>query len=122
LAPSVCQMKRRERGCLIAILAAGVGLVGLYDRARIENDRNYSHGRVFASLLAPPPPNSTGRFTFPRPTLKEFRCDSGLMIYLCDRGYSWHAPLTTAETLYQGWQRLRLRSSILGLRAGFERS
>jgi hypothetical protein len=120
LAPVVCRLNRRQRGWLLGVLAATVGLVGLYDRGRAEYARQYSPGRVLATLLVPPPPNAAGRYAFPRPSLKEFRCDSGLTIYLCD--YAWHAPLTTVETLYTGWNNLRLRSSRLGFRAGFIRS
>jgi hypothetical protein len=120
LTPTVCRMNCRQRGWLVGSLAATFGIVGLYDRARTEAERHYSTGRVFATLLLPPPPNASGRYIFPNPSLTEHRCDSGLTIYQCD--YPWHAPLATVETLYGGWRRLRLRSSQIGLRAGFVRS
>jgi len=120
--PTVRRLNQRQRGWLVGLLVAVASIAGLYDRARIENSRKYSHGSVLASLLAPPPPNSTGRFVFPKPSLiAELRCDSGLVVYVCGDDYTWHAPLTTAETLYEGWNRLSLRSSQLGLRSGFSR-
>jgi hypothetical protein len=120
-APIICRMSQRQRGMLVGMLVVIVGFVGLYDRARAEYARGNPLGCVIATLLVPPPPCALGRFVIPTPhILNEFRCDSGLTIYLCDGGdYTWHAPLATVGSLYAGWNRLKLRSPHFGLEFGF---